>query len=791
MMRVSSRPRLVSDADRAFKASAAEDDCDDYGYGFDIDLDGEGDADMEHETLFNQGRMVTSDGSDGVDTAPPSRPSNAIEDHDVIKYCKSSSSTSLNSEDLSQFLSCNDLMDLQESVAAAASGASIKRKRIARQSSSHQHYLTPISSCSSFGKSTHTHAAEVAQQPPLKTEPNVASLLLAVPPETLVQIAAFLPLSSVHSLSSTCVSLRGLLSTSPCAVVDIWQREMTRRFARVFAPPPSSDDDTSPSSTGSIEAEGLTATLARLRGQSARVESADAADELMAPSVAEYSNLTPGSEYVCDVSYVDGFHLPIPGLHSTTESQTVNLPLLTSMLPPQYPQCVDAMTFKNSYRLSRHPFKTYYLRIEEDDCGASQVGGHKDSAVVPIVQFRGDVGRGDQSIRSDQPFPSSLRSNMGQTDCHDAGECCNSSCKNGFGVSSLSSWMKAHTPRVKMKGFSCKGRGIRSSLSDEQEMADEGSNAHSLIRSLHLPGHCDHDENLARPFVVPTIISDSIRKGYSGTRRRLEVDLTPRLVAYFEVTIVKTQQKDGRTESNSRVRSPIAHRQQRAHPQQLQPQPVDPQPPHQNMLRFFPPFMSHPLPLPGGPLLHHNPPFHHQPNLNQPRHECVAIGLSTKSFNPHDRLPGWDLQSFGYHGDDGGIFHGRGDMLRRYGPSFGPGDTVGCGLQYPSEPNSLEDTINGGKIFFTKNGKFLGWAFDDKVKMHHVEAGLYPTVGIDTECPVFVNFGERAFKFDICKFTSSSGNGGCAEDRRLGRHTHVSSFFSDLSEGDLEGGLLS
>ena len=37
--------------------------------------------------------------------------------------------------------------------------------------------------------------------------------------------------------------------------------------------------------------------------------------------------------------------------------------------------------------------------------------------------------------------------------------------------------------------------------------------------------------------------------------------------------------------------------------------------------------------------------------------ECVAVGLATNPFRCHRGLPGWDSQSFAYHGDDGGLYH--------------------------------------------------------------------------------------------------------------------------------------
>lgn len=42
--------------------------------------------------------------------------------------------------------------------------------------------------------------------------------------------------------------------------------------------------------------------------------------------------------------------------------------------------------------------------------------------------------------------------------------------------------------------------------------------------------------------------------------------------------------------------------------------------------------------------------------------DCVAVGLASTRFQRRQRLPGWDEESYGYHGDDGAIFHGRGNL---------------------------------------------------------------------------------------------------------------------------------
>lgn len=113
----------------------------------------------------------------------------------------------------------------------------------------------------------------------------------------------------------------------------------------------------------------------------------------------------------------------------------------------------------------------------------------------------------------------------------------------------------------------------------------------------------------------------------------------------------------------------------------------------------------------------------------------VAIGLSSPKASI-ERLPGWETESWAYHGDDGKSFFGESQgQGRSYGPTYGVGDTVGCGVNFSTR-----------SAFFTKNGVFLGTAFSGLPDIQ-----LYPSVGMKRQPPVYLrtNFGQEPFVFDI------------------------------------------
>lgn len=119
------------------------------------------------------------------------------------------------------------------------------------------------------------------------------------------------------------------------------------------------------------------------------------------------------------------------------------------------------------------------------------------------------------------------------------------------------------------------------------------------------------------------------------------------------------------------------------------------------------------------------------PASSLPRRGC-AFGFADDSFDL-TRTPGFEPNSFAYHGDDGCKYTGseQGDLL---GPRYGEGDVVGCGIR-------CEDCT----IFFTLNGRRVGDAC-----VFSSTLALYPTVGLHAPGEmVEVNFGSHPFRFDV------------------------------------------
>jgi Ran-binding protein 9/10 len=81
--------------------------------------------------------------------------------------------------------------------------------------------------------------------------------------------------------------------------------------------------------------------------------------------------------------------------------------------------------------------------------------------------------------------------------------------------------------------------------------------------------------------------------------------------------------------------------------------------------------------------------------LSKFKDALIGIGFSGRKVNLN-RLPGWEADSWAYHGDDGFSFACTASG-KAYGPRYGAHDVIGCGVNFRT-----------GVAFFTKNGVHLG-----------------------------------------------------------------------------------
>ncbi|PVI08390.1 Ran-binding protein-like protein [Periconia macrospinosa] len=113
----------------------------------------------------------------------------------------------------------------------------------------------------------------------------------------------------------------------------------------------------------------------------------------------------------------------------------------------------------------------------------------------------------------------------------------------------------------------------------------------------------------------------------------------------------------------------------------------------------------------------------------------IGVGFSGPKVSLN-RIPGWEPDSYAYHGDDGQCFSNT-TSGKPYGPKFGTLDVIGCGINFRTNT-----------AFFTKNGHYLDTAFRD------LKPGVqyYPTVGMKKQNEMLkANFGQEPFAFDIDK----------------------------------------
>ena len=135
-------------------------------------------------------------------------------------------------------------------------------------------------------------------------------------------------------------------------------------------------------------------------------------------------------------------------------------------------------------------------------------------------------------------------------------------------------------------------------------------------------------------------------------------------------------------------------------------------------------------------ILNKRPIFYYEANIIADGKEAdLLIGIGEKDITEKCIQLGLTTYSYGYH-SKGRSYNNK--KQTKYGETFAKGDIIGCGV----------DFINKS-IFYTKNGKFLDFAFKD-INFELNKGFFYPSICMHTlNIEIKLNFGIEDFKFDI------------------------------------------
>ena len=123
---------------------------------------------------------------------------------------------------------------------------------------------------------------------------------------------------------------------------------------------------------------------------------------------------------------------------------------------------------------------------------------------------------------------------------------------------------------------------------------------------------------------------------------------------------------------------------------------------------------------------------------NDGKENDILIGIGEKDITEKGLPLGSTTRSYGYQSK--GKSHNN-KKVNKYGETYSNNDIIGCGID-----------LENKSIFYTKNGKFLDYAFKD-INFEFGKGYLYPSICLHSlHSEIIINFGKDNFKYDIKKY---------------------------------------
>ncbi|EGC28483.1 hypothetical protein DICPUDRAFT_93323, partial [Dictyostelium purpureum] len=150
--------------------------------------------------------------------------------------------------------------------------------------------------------------------------------------------------------------------------------------------------------------------------------------------------------------------------------------------------------------------------------------------------------------------------------------------------------------------------------------------------------------------------------------------------------------------------------------------------------------------------------------INNLDNGALSIGLVNQEY-PTNQHIGYGKRSYGYHSDDGTKHKWKesdkdgGYLVEVYGPGFKKGDVIGCGISFKRR-----------EIYFTKNGEYLGTAFEN------VYGILYPSVAFYEPGTSITGVFTQPFKYNPENKKLSGNNPNKSSCDQVESNIKVNSF---------------